>query len=109
MSELSWLLDLLLNHGLEEKTKKHVAKRIAWVEKELNGGHKPKPIKPIKAPDGSIQSPSTIAAMERHLAEPTQPIAVTAQTQAALISRQSAIEIAMSGKPEKGRTSPRKF
>ena len=78
------------------------------------------------------QSPSTIAAMMRQQAEvpaprpeeqaiidaqaqkppPPSPVVVIAQTPAAtaaLADRQAAVAAQISGKPEKGRTSPRKF
>ena len=125
MSELSWLLDLLLNHGLDDKTKKHVGKRIAFVEKKLSSPSLqttviPVPQARLAVAHGAMQSPSTIAAMQRHAQSapaenvnnaPEQPVipAATVQAAQALESRRMAIAAGMTGKPEPGRTSPRKF
>ena len=130
MTELDFLIDLLLHFKLNAKTKDHLAQRISDVQK----GSKPiiinQPSNPIGVPiNGAIQSPSTIAAMQRHAAEDKgQPIiqtpiiaapiipvsapgiiAGTPATAAAMESRNTAIALALQGKNEKGRTSPRKF
>ncbi len=143
MSELSFLLDLLLNHKLPKVTKDAVAARVREVEIALqSSGPGRQAFTPPAASAGFIpphligQSPSTIAKLMRHpdLAEklahpsalsagsietigpeaaaPPTPVAVIAQTpaaQAAMQDRQAAINGQLSGKPEKGRTSPRKF
>ncbi len=135
-SELGFLLDLLLNHKLPMATRVAITERIKEVEQRLNQGPQIVPrgtAAPIQVPQQNIpphlvgQSPSTIAAMMRNgfvpegptiaiapsgpAVEPTQP-AVIAQTPAAVAAlndRQQAINQAISGKPDKGRTSPRKF
>lgn len=125
MTELSFLLDLILNHKLPKATKDAVAARI----KDVEAGYSvrsptPQMARPMAVPPGMEgQSPSTIAAMMRHgdvapiqSAEPA-PVAVVAQTpaaMAAMAARNQALQAAtgagaFTGKPEKGRTSPRKF
>ncbi len=135
MTELSFLLDLLLNHKLPKPTKEAVSQRIKHVEMMLTQTSVQLQMRP---PPGAItgigpvqvvpphligQAPSTIAAMMRHGDAPPVPpppsqdnppaapvmIAQTPAAQQALAERQAAIAGAISGKPEKGRTSPRKF
>lgn len=124
ISELSFLIELLLNHKLPKPTRDAVAERIKDVEANLatnptihtrlssvNGS-------PVVV-GGSVQSASTAALLAKHPdlvaqmnAAPAAPVAVIAQTPAAVAamnSRQTAINEALSGKAEKGRTSPRKF
>lgn len=121
MSELSWLLDLLFKHPLDEKLKKHVVKRIGIVEKQMNQGskafvhttgymHVPQPINQTKIVNGAPQSASFIAAMEKHEAPQIPGIAAATQATAqAMASREAAIRMAETGKPMPGQTSPRKF
>lgn len=120
MTELAWLCDLLTKHELDPKMQKHIIKRIGFVESTYQSVPRvtSQPIMNTpsipKVINGAMQSPSTIAAMERHsmtVQEPAQPIVVAATPQAAMAmhSREQAIAAAQSGKPEAGRTSPRKF
>lgn len=137
MTELSFLLDLLLNHKLPKATREAVTARIKDVEVRLSSAPAPAPFRttPVTAPafqlppNMSQQSASTMAALARQAAEqnaspimptpepqpappePTPPaiIAQTGATMAAMAARNEAIMIAASGKPERGRTSPRKF
>lgn len=111
MTELSFLLDLFMNHKLSKPTKQVIADRIQEVASKVE-----------YASGGRVnltkQAPSTIAAMARHGDEanppmpPIEPVAQIAQTPAtaaALQSRKQAIAQALSGKVEKGQTSPRKW
>lgn len=114
MSELDYLLELLLEHELPDETNKSLRKRIRLVQKSPQLAHNPPPLTLAvpKVIHGAIQSPSMaakIADMEMHKPTATKdtPIAVTPQAQAAVASRQQAI--ALAGVNEKGRTSPRKF
>ncbi len=122
MTELAFLLELLLNHKLPRPTKVAVTERIKEVESKLLSPRDvrseiPAPSQGFIPPHLIGQAPSTVAAMARHpdlaaALEPPQPVAVIAQTpaaQAAVAARQEAINSALSGKVEKGRTSPRKF
>ncbi len=120
MTELTFLLELLLNHKLPKPTREAVTARVREVEAalskyEVRVGNYSAPTTPGFIPPHLIgQAPSTIAAMMKHpdLAAAPQPVAVVAQTpaaQAALAARNEAINQGLSGKPEKGRTSPRKF
>lgn len=132
MTELSFLIDLLLNHRLPKATRDAVAVRIREVE-----GKAPTPswIMPANSnnsyqvttlpnqPAGlAPQSPSTLAALARHpdlVAEmtrqaeaPSANVAVIAQTPAAaaaMAQRQATILQAQTGKPMAGETRPRKF
>lgn len=123
MSELSFLLELLLNHKLPKPTKEAITTRIKEVEGRIS--------QPVQTsgfmttsqarPPKTAQSPSTQRILDEMAAEGVLIGAVTqqqdipaqiAQTPAAamaLASRAEAIRIAVSGKEEKGRTSPRKF
>lgn len=124
MSELSFLLELLLNHKLPKPTKEAITTRIKEVEGRIS--------QPVQTsgfmttsnqarPPKTAQSPSTQRILDEMAAEGVPIGAVTqqqdipaqiAQTPAAamaLASRAEAIRIAVSGKEEKGRTSPRKF
>lgn len=140
MSELSFLLDLLLNEKLSKPVKEKITLRVAEVEKTFyqypksvqtgaplavtpSGGFLPANLPPHIAG----QSPSTIAKFLEHQAlglppvtaigevapgaVPTAPavVAATPQAIAAVAKRDQAIATALSGKPEPGRTSPRKF
>lgn len=131
VTELSFLLDLILNHKLPKATKDAVAARI----KDVEAGYSvrapiPQMARPMAVPPGMEgQAPSTIAAMMRHGTGAPNPIdvhaasvaeqtvAIIAQTPAAaaaMNARAQAIQAAtgggpFTGKPEKGRTSPRKF
>lgn len=159
MSELSFLLSLLLEHKLPTTTKKVITDRIREVEEALrvkpgisnNHGtitYNPQPMIPVPPlgpqiitlnnPDGSKseidlskQSPSMrnklLAEQQAQVGNHTPPQPQTAQvgngdapqgpvmvantpaTMAALEARRQAINIAVSGKEEKGRSSPRKF
>lgn len=117
MTELSFLLDLLLNHKLPVATKVAVTERIREVESRLiqsPPSRVPPPSQGFIPPHLANQAPSTIAALARHpdLAVALEQPAVIAHTpaaMAALNARQEAINSGMSDKPEKGRTSPRKF
>jgi len=138
MTELGFLLDLLLNHKLPLTTRKAVTERVKVVEEGLTpketlwGRLQQGQPTPAALPKQlSIQSPSTLAAMMRHAEQgpalvtadqqpvlnavpppPPQPVAVVAQTaatQAAMAAREAAIASQISGKPDKGQTRPRKF
>lgn len=121
MTELAFLLDLFLNHKLPMATKRAISDRIKEVEQRLSiplPGRVAPAAMPQNIPPHLVgQAPSTIAAMMKHpdLASPIPeppPVAVIAQTPAAMAAvnaRADAIAAGMSGKPEKGRTSPRKF
>jgi hypothetical protein len=103
MTELGFLLELLLDDVCPKELKIKIKDRIKEVEQQLQ---------PIKAqasrPKATDQAPST----QRILDEAPLQVEHIAQTPAAaqaLASRQAAIAQAMSNVPEKGRTSPRKF
>lgn len=135
-SEIQFLLKLLLEHKLSPEVKKLCLARIGEVEQLLRT-HAPQMARPV-APQPSAglaalapgqQCASTQALLEKHgmldnasppipAVAPIQPVPVStpvpivAQTQAtaqALASRNAALAQAISGKPEPGRTSPRKF
>jgi len=128
MSELSFLLELLLSHKLAKGTKEAITDRIKEVERRLVQPQQPNvPMSGPQAvrPARSAQSPSTQRILDEMAAEgasliqpnPVSPespgipaqIAQTPAAALALAARQEAINIAVSGKEERGRTSPRKF
>jgi len=134
MTELSFLLDLLLNHKLPKPTREALTARIKDVEARLSAGSPAQVYVPPPLPQmlgGVPQAASTLAAMARHAqvsvvtpdgqvtppppiasAAIPQPVAIVAQTPAAVAAmnhRQESLGLAMSGKPAKGETRPRKF
>lgn len=115
MTELSFLLELLMNHKLPKATKDLILKRVKEVEESLYA----KPI-PMQRYTGPAQAASTLASFEKHgplpsiemplmPAGPVEQIAQTPATAAALLHRQETISNALSGKVGKGETSPRKW
>ncbi len=118
-SELSFLIDLLMKNKLPPAAKDLVAQRIQAIADGVKATQS-MPIGTYTATSSvllSNQSPSTQAILARNpdlaaVAAPPQPVAVIAQTPAAVAAinaRNQTIAQAMSGKPEKGQTSPRKF
>lgn len=99
MTEIAFLLDLVLNHKMSKEAKEHCIKRIAEVEARLTPQYAARPA--VRNIDAMVQAPSTQALMEAHAVAQTPAVA------AALQSRAEAI--ASAGKAEAGRTSPRKF
>lgn len=129
MTELSFLIDLLLYHKLGTETKQLIMERIKTVEQALQDKPLSKPINIYQGvvPAGPQQAPSTLAAMARHnndpelaaasavarlIEVPPAPVAVIAQTPAttaAMNSRQQAINESLAGKVDKNTGRPRKF
>lgn len=101
MTEIQFLVDIILNHKLQPEVRDKFVARIGEVEATLT--------KPQRITSGavlSMQAPSTQKILEEMSQEPIINSPVAAQ---ALQARQQAIAQATSGTPEKGRTSPRKF
>lgn len=108
MTELSYLIDLLLNHKLSKATKDSVANRI----KEIQEIYKPHPVAKPLAPGGVQQAPSTQAFLDRNpdLIQPSQPVEVIAQTPAtAAALEHRAKSIANAGVADKATGRPRKW
>lgn len=110
MTELSFLLDLLVNHKLTKVTKDAILLRIGQVEMAMH----PKMLVPLGSgvvpPHLVGQAPSTVAAMMKHEVPAPAPVPIEAVAQtpaaaAALAARQEAMNQAMNGKG----MSPRKF
>lgn len=114
-SELSFLLELILDEETTKIMKAKLVKRVQEVEKNYTTQPQQNIPRGTRAavssnPVVAAQSPS----MQRLMAEnpdlvpkPAQP--VTSAAAQALAQRQASIGISISGKEEKGRTSPRKF
>ena len=125
---------MLLTHKLAKGTKEAITSRIKEVEATLCYqplGQTTKSTQTVIRPPKTAQSPSTQRILDEMAAEGQQepvndrigtpmasgpnatpqglPIAQTPAAAAALAARQDAINIAISGREEKGRTSPRKF
>lgn len=115
-TELTFLIELLLNHKLPKITRDLVASRIRDVEVP--------PIPRISAPPGDdrdnwrgIVAPQQAASMQAIMARnpdlvpppPVVNIAQTPATVAAMNSRQEAINASMNGKVDKASGRPRKF
>ncbi len=121
MTELTFLVELLLNHKLQKSTRDIIASRLKEVEEGFVMRGIPAQ-SPVIFPSNLGQAPSTLAAMARHsgssttiniaASEPSIPVAVVAQTPAAvqaMNSRQQAINESMAGKVDKSTGRPRKF
>ncbi len=129
MTELSFLIDLLLDHELPPKTKQAVAERIKVVEQGLTTN-------PITHHGTSLgvsltgtplpphlakQAPSTLALMAKHgdipdvaapVMPPVEPVAQIAHTPAAaaaMNSRNAAIAESIAGKIDKTTGRPKKW
>lgn len=97
---------MLTKHKLSSALKDLFIERIGEVEANLvPKAHGSRPV--VNA--GPVQAASTQKLLDEMAAQTGVPIAQTPQAAAALESRQLAIKVATSGKPEPGRTSPRKF
>jgi hypothetical protein len=111
MTEIQFLLDIVLHCKNLKQVKDKCLTRIGEVEANLQSGRGP--AWPMPIPPIGQQAVSTQRIIDGMVypSDGTIPqvIAQTPQTAAALESRQQAIKIATSGKPEPGRTSPRKF
>lgn len=106
MTELSFLIELLLNHDIPKATKDLVASRIKDVEAKINGAS---PHTFASGANWPAQAASTMALMAKH-AEPIEAPAIIAQTPQAIAALNSRAEaMANAGKIEKGQTRPRKF
>lgn len=114
MSELSFLIELLLNDLVPKEIKIIISNRIKEVEVKYNQpAINVPPAKPIQYnPVTSIQSPSTQTALERQQASvdviPTSPIIASPAAVQALEARRQAMQEAFNG-PKPGQTSPTKF
>lgn len=115
MTELSFLLELLLTHKLAKGTKEAITNRI----KEIEQSFRPVVLEPgqrlvqPQRPPRTAQSPSTQRILDEMAQEqapvPVEQVAQSPVAAMAMAARQEAINIAISGREEKGRTSPRKF
>lgn len=100
MTEIAFLLDLVLNHKMSKDAKERCIKRIAEVEARLT----PQPY--ARPAIVTAQAPSTQALLDAQAAALSN-VAQTPAVAAALQSRAEAI--ANAGKVEPGKTGPRKF
>lgn len=104
MTELTFLVELLLNHRLQKPTKDAVATRIKEVEAAIAQLPPQSPLRPLPA------AVSSRDVAQRH--PEVAPVAIVAQTpaaSAALASRQQAINESLAGKINKDTGRPRKF
>lgn len=121
MTELSFLIDLLLNHKLPKPTKDLIAKRIEDVESRMISHAQTMPPAPNRVSNPNVQAASTLALMAKHgetngyIAQvPIEPetvavIAQTPQASAAMESRNIAIAESIAGKVDKTTGRPRKW
>lgn len=113
MSELSFLIELLLNHRLQKGTKDAIASRIKDIEANGNSRSPSVPLHRPVVHGGSVQAASTQAILDRNpdlavaLAPPI-PVEQVAQTPAAVAAMNSRQQ-AMSGVVDKTTGRPRKF
>lgn len=127
MSELSFLLELLLDHELPKPTKDRLAARIREVEARLPFSITPGLAKFQESANQLVskqlqQAPSTLALMAKHgdievtpppemppVPEPVTHIAQTPATAAAMNSRNEAIAQSIAGKIDKVTGRPKKW
>lgn len=115
-SELSFLLELILDEQVPQPVKTRLVKRVQEVEKNYVSPHQqtrsasqgPKAL--AGNPVVATQSPSMQRLMEQNPdLIPKPPTPTSAAAAKALADRQALINQAISGKEEKGRASPRKI
>lgn len=109
MTELTFLIELLLNHKVAKPTRDAIASRIKDVEALMLTIPPAHPTRPM--PSVGLQAPSMQAIIDRN-PDIAQPVAVIAQTPgavAAINSRNQAINESMAGKVDKVTGRPRKF
>lgn len=104
MTELGFLLDLLLNEELPLTLKKTVAERIKEVEQKLM---QPTVIIPTSRPITQAQAPSTQRILDEMDQQAPGILVASQAASQAMASRQEAISKATQIEP--GRKSPRKF
>ncbi len=124
MTELSFLIDLLLNHRLGKATKDLIAMRIKELGSPVitSGTVTVLPGTPLPQRTFTVpQAASTIALMTKHgdippldipapaAPEPVTQIAHTAAAAAAMQARNESINAALSGKVDKVSGKPRKW
>lgn len=119
MTELSFLLDLLLNHKLTKATQMAIKERISIVESQYSKA--PSVAAPVRQNGQAPSMQAAIHALEQERSSETPPLPVVPNgainmtvasspvAAEALRQRNQAIAQAISGREEPGRTSPRKF
>lgn len=114
MTELDFLLTILLEHKLQNSTKLAIKDRIKEIQVYTQPVQMPRG--PFVPKNPTAQAPSILAkypdlANDITHCEPVplEAIAQNPETAKALADRQTLIAQAFSGKPEPGRTSPRKI
>lgn len=109
MTELSFLLELLLEHTLEKITQTLIRERIKEIEQaKTTYANMPTTIRNhVVATEAAVIAP----ALSHMPPVPTEAtvIAHTPAAAKAMADRQQMIQQAISGRPEPGRTSPRKI
>ncbi len=114
MTELTFLVELLLNHKLQKATKDAVAARLKEVEasmaqrSQIFSGAMPPPGKPVSSRDVAVRHPDLVAAPPPE-PEPVVNIAQTPAASAAMASRQQAINESLAGKIDKTTGRPKKW
>lgn len=107
MTELQFLVDLLLNHKLNTSTKKLVAERISFVEEHLRSGNELRPKLAPRLVNGAVQAASTQALLDRDASVPNStPIALAPLPALAPTTQRIVGGEVNTGKGTKG---PRKF
>lgn len=111
MSEIQWLINILMTCKLTDSVKKKFIARIGEVEAKLTSTLQVYRPAAIVSPSGQAASTQRILNEMASDGMPASPavIAQTPATAAALAQRENLIKSALSSKPEAGRTSPRKF
>lgn len=115
MTELSFLIDLLLNHKLPKVTKDIVAGRIRKIQQDIDMSKSLGELNEIKRNLPAQISSRDVAQRNPELVPPPMPpipveaIAQNAVTAAAVNSRNQAIAESIAGKVNKDTGRPRKF
>lgn len=115
MSELSFLIDLLLNHKLPKKTKDLIKDRITLIEERRVVQQQQPGFSPVRNNNQAPSMQAKIEAMEQDVQhQPIQPAPVSHLATQALMDRQRLINKAVNSgpfgaQPEPGLTAPKKF
>ncbi len=111
MTELDFLLELLINHKLQKPTKTAILERIKIIQERPNAPAGAGSVRPSAV---TAQAPSTQRILEANPDLTPAVVAQTPETVQALATRAAAIQRAaatgaFTGKPEPGMKGPKKW
>jgi hypothetical protein len=107
MNELSFLIDLLINHKLPRAVKELIVERIKILDVPITKN--PAPTRASIQHSRADLAPPGMPTVPQVATIPVEQIAQTPEAAVAIASRNQALREAMSGKMPKGQERPRKW